>query len=415
MKKIILAVLLVILNFNLANAATMEVDRENLICALSSAAAYGDETGDLAKRFFEVRGWKVDEFANHSEKINVKMHFMSRTDSNGEVTKIFFITGTEDLNDVGIDIKVKPVPLNEDDKNILVHKGFKDYADAALSEGILDFLVEYIKNHPSEKIYFTGHSLGGAISMMIAVRLVDAGADMTNIKVVTFGAPAIGNKNLAEKYKDKINLTRVVMDSDIIDVSLDIFGYTHFGEVINYKQVESETQYSHAVSLYLDCALRKFYDAGLKINSQNKVETPVYIAPVKVVRKSFTSADEKYIKEVLRDGYASRFTNVTFADPLFEEIKKAADFSYSVREYVDAAKKSGSKFIIVPLIHTKPVRDAKQRTLRILLEEMICDSNGNLISMNTSGMTTTDVTTLDAAFFGQEFLRDDREKTVNKN
>lgn len=413
MKKFILVLIFWILNFGTSNAAEMDLKGEQLICALSSMAAYNDETGDLSKRFFEERGWKLNEFGNPSEKINVKMHFMSHADSNGEVTKIFFITGTEDLKDVGVDVKVKPVPLNDDDDKILVHKGFKDYADAALSEGILKFLVEYINNHPDEKIYITGHSLGGAISMMIAVRLVDAGANMSNIKVVTFGAPAIGNKNFAEAYKDKINLTRVVMDSDIIDVSLNIFGYTHFGEVVDYKQVESQTQYSHAVSLYLDCALRNFYDAGLKINSQTKISTPVYIAPIKIVEKSFKAVDEKYVKEVLRDGYASRFTNVTFGEPNFAEIKKAADFSYNVREYLDAVKKSGSKFIIVPLIHTKPVRDAKQRTLRVLVEEFICDNKGHLLSMNTSGMTTTETTILDAVFFGQEFLREDREKTIS--
>lgn len=414
MKKIILALLLTVLNFAMARAAELEPERAQLICALSSAAAYQGEVGELAKRFFEARNWKLDKFENPSEKINVKIYFMSKTDSDGEVTKIFFITGTEDLQDVGIDIKVKPVPLYEDDQKILVHNGFKNYADAALSDGILNFLVEYINSHTQEKIYITGHSLGGAVAMMIAVRLADAGANMDNVKVLTFGAPAVGNKDFAEKFKDKIHLTRAVMDSDIVDVSLDLFGYTHFGEIVDYKQVESSTQYAHAMSLYLDCAIRKFYDAGLKIDSQNKIKTPVYIAPIKIVHKSFKPIDEKYIKPVLIDGYASRFSKVTFAEPNFVEIKKAADFSYSVKQYIEAAQNSGSKFIIVPLIHSKPVRDAKQNTLRVLVEEIIFDANGHLISMNTSGMTSKDVSILDAAFWGQEFLREDREKTVDK-
>lgn len=412
MTRLILAMLLIFLNFGTANAAEFEPERERLICALSSTAAYQGEVGELTKSFFEARGWKIDKFENHSQKINVKIHFMSKTDSNGEITKVFFITGTEDLKDVGIDIKVKPVPLYESDDKILVHKGFKDYADAALDGGILNFLVEYIKNHPDEKIYITGHSLGGAISMMIAVRLVDAGADMKNIKVITFGAPAVGNKNFVEKYKDKINLTRCVMDSDIVDVSLDVFGYTHFGKVVNYKQVESSTQYAHAMSLYLDCALRKFYDAELKINSQNKIETPVYIAPITMVHKSFRPVDEKYIKTALVDGYTSRFAKITFSDPQFTEIKKSNDFSYNVKEYINAAKISGSKFIVIPIIHTKPVRDAKQHTIYVLVEEVIFDAKGHLMTMNTSGMTSKDVSILDAAFFGQESLRESRENTV---
>ena len=414
MKKVILLVL-VVFNLNVASAAEMTPDEEYLMCALSSAAAYAGESGDLAKRFFAERGWKLNEFDNHSDKINVKMHYMSRADSEGKVTKILFITGTEDLKDVGIDVKIKPVPLHDDDPKILVHRGFRDYADAILKEGILEFFVDYIKSHPDEKIYITGHSLGGAISMMVAVKLADAGADMENIKVVTFGAPAIGNKNFAEKYKDKIDLTRIVMDSDIVDISLNIFGYTHFGEVVNYKQVESSTHYSHAMALYLDCALRNFYDAGLKVNFHDKIDGEVYIAPIHIVQKSFRPIEEKYIKDIMIDGYTSRFKTVTFAEPNFAEIKKAADFSYNVREYLDGAKKSGSKFIIVPLVHTKPVKEAKQRTLRILVEEFVFNSRGGLLTMNTSGMTTTDLTILDAAFLGLELLREEREKTLQRN
>ena len=408
----IFLMLLLIFNFETASAAEINLERERLICALSSMAAYSDEPGDLSRRFFEARGWKLDKLASPSEKINVKIHFMTLDDA-GEITKIFFVTGTEDFKDVGIDVKIKTVPFNNDEK-ILVHSGFKDYADAALSEGILEFLVEYIKNHPDEKFYITGHSLGGAISMLIAARLVDAGADMTKIKVVTFGAPAVGNKNFAEFYQDKINLTRVVMDSDPIDVSLKLFGYAHFGEVVSYKPVESSTQYNHSMALYLDSVLRNFYDAGGEIFSKGKIETPLYIAPVKIVQKSFAPVNENYVLSILRDGYKSRFKNITFNETSFETIKKAENFSYGVREYLDAAKSSGSKFIIAPLIHTKPVRDSKQKSTRVLFEEIIYDSKGNLISMNTAGMTTLSVTILGAVFFGQEFLREDREKILSE-
>lgn len=412
MKKFLI-LLAIILNFGTASAAEINSETEQLICALSSTAAYSDESGNLAKRFFEVRGWKLNVFESPSEKIKVKMHFMSYEDSAGEVTKIFFITGTEDLRDVLIDSKISPVPFKDSDEKILVHSGFKEYADAALSEGILDFFVDYIKNHPKEKIYLTGHSLGGAISIMIAARLVDAGADMSNIKILTFGAPAVGNRDFVNFCQDKINLTRIIMNSDPVDAALNLFGYVHFGTTVKYKETESATHFTHSMALYLDTALRNFYDAGLEFNFQNKIDTPIYIAPVKIVKKSFKPLDEKYIKSVLHDGYISRFTKVTFAEPNFEEIKKAAEFSYSVSKYLDAAKKSGSKFIIVPLIHTKPVKDAAQRTTRVLFEEIIFDAQGHLVSMNTSGMTTTDITILDAAFFGQEFLREDREKTVS--
>ena len=51
MTRIILAMLL-ILNFGTANAANFEPERERLICALSSMAAYQGEAGELTKSFF---------------------------------------------------------------------------------------------------------------------------------------------------------------------------------------------------------------------------------------------------------------------------------------------------------------------------------------------------------------------------
>ena len=237
MKKIFI-LLAIILNFGSASAADFDKETEQLICALSSTAAYNYESGDLAKRFFEVRGWKVNVFESPSEKIQVKMHFMNYEDAAGNITRVFFVTGTEDLKDVGIDVKIKPVPFKDSDEKILVHRGFRDYADAALSEGILDFFVEYMGNHPNENFYITGHSLGGAISMLIAARLADAGADMSRIKVVTFGAPALGNRNFADAYQDKINLRRIAISGDVIKKSLQVLGYVHFGNFVESRHVD---------------------------------------------------------------------------------------------------------------------------------------------------------------------------------
>ena len=420
MKKILIVLMCLLLPMNFAGAEekNLEDANENLICALSSMAAYSGDDGFFVRKILTSRGFTINRLLPDNGSTNVKAYLIDKEFPDGRKMKIFVVAGTEDMKDAEVDAKIGRTALHDgeefqnDPHKIFVHKGFRDYADNALSEGVTEFLIDELNNNPNETLYLTGHSLGGAVAMMIAVRLTDAGANMNNVKVLTFGAPAVGNKDFAEKFKDKIHLTRAVMDSDIVDVSLDVFGYTHFGEVVAYKQVESSTQYAHAISLYLDCAIRKFYDAELKIHSQEKIKIPVYIAPIKIVNKSFKPFDEKYIKEVLIDGYASRFTKITFAEPNFETIKKSADFSYSVKDHIDAAQKSGSKFIIVPLIHTKPVRDAKQNTVRILLEEIIFDANGHLKTMNTSGMTSTDVTILDAAFWGQEFLRESRENTV---
>ena len=202
--------------------------------------------------------------------------------------KIFFFTGTEDLKDIAVDMNIALVPLNDAD-SILVHRGFKDYADAALSGGNLEILLDYMQKNPDEKIYITGHSLGGAIAIMSAVKLADAGADMSRIKVITFGAPSVGNKEFASAYQNKINLTRIFMKSDPISKTLKIFGYEHFGEAVKYKEVEEHRKSFHAMILYLDRAIRNYYDAG-GFSAENNL--PIYIAPINIVKDDFKNADK---------------------------------------------------------------------------------------------------------------------------
>ena len=200
----------------------MDSEREKFICALSSAAAYQDETGELSGKFLNSRGWEIEKVINYSPKVNVKIHLMSRVESDGEITEVLFITGTEDIKDAEVDMKIDPVPFNDDDKNILVHQGFNDYADIILSNDFGKNLIAEMKSNPTEKLYLTGHSLGGAVAILTAAKLNDKGIDSNRVEVITFGAPAVGNKNFIDEYKDKINLTRITVNGDPIKKTLEV-------------------------------------------------------------------------------------------------------------------------------------------------------------------------------------------------
>ena len=56
------------------------------------------------------------------------------------------------------------------------------------------------------------------------------------------------------------------------------------------------------------------------------------------------------------------------------------------------------------------MKENRQREVQVTLDEMIFDSNGRLISMQTSGPTTKGLTVIEAACFAQENLRENREK-----
>ena len=298
---------------------------------------------------------------------------------------------------------------------IFVHRGFRDYADSALSGGVKEYLLEELEKNPAETVYITGHSLGGAVALMTAVRLCDAGVNTDQIKVVTFGAPALGNRNFADAYQDKINLRRIEISGDVIKKSLQVLGYVHFGNLVEYKAKESENHYSHSMALYLECALKNYYDSGvpekfIDTDKENKIDTPIYVAPIKILKKSFTPQDEKYIKQLFIDGLKSRLANLTFSDSEFVTVEKDDQFSYDVTEFLKSAREKNCKFILVQNLSAKTVRDARQRETRVTLNEMIFDSEGKLISMQTAGPTTKDLTIIEGVVLAQENLRVNREK-----
>lgn len=89
---------------------------------------------------------------------------------------------------------------------IPVHIGFDDTARLLYAD-----MKPYLK--PGYKTYVTGHSLGGAIAVLIAINLIDDGYDVA--KIVTFGQPKFTTTKGVAKL-GYLNLTRVVDENDII-------------------------------------------------------------------------------------------------------------------------------------------------------------------------------------------------------
>ncbi len=421
MRKILVAFLSLIFFADVASAEEnldFGTARTDVICALTSMAAYSGDTNFFTRDILTARGWDIFGLKTQNSRANVKAYLIGRNLDDGGKMKILVIAGTEDLKDVEVDFRVGRVGLLEDEvgaDKIFVHRGFRDYTDAALSGGVKEYLLEEMEKNPEEILYITGHSLGGAVALMTAVRLCDAGADMSRIKVVTFGAPALGNRNFADAYKDKINLRRIAISGDVIKKSLQVLGYVQFGNFVEYKAKESENHYSHSMALYLECALKNYYDVGgfeklVDFDEKNKIDTPIYVAPIKVLKKSFSAEDEKYILSLLTDGLRSRLTNLTFAEPRFVTVNKAEQFSYDAKEFLKSAREENCKFILIQNLRAKTVKETRQRETRVTLDEMIFDSEGRLISMQTAGPTTKDLTIIETAAFAQENLRYNREK-----
>lgn len=391
-----------------------------LICAMSSLAAYSNDNSYIVRSNLNSRGWKINSITSDKNGVNVKAYVIDKTFYDGRTVKILVIAGTEDLKDVETDFKLGGVTLHKDkDDGIFVHKGFRDYADATLADGLAEYIVEDLKNNPNETLYLTGHSLGGSVALVAAIKLNDMGVDKNRMKVITFGALAVGNQALADEYESKIDLTRIEVKGDVIKKMFKPFGYVQFGEQVTWKPAKSANHHEHKVAMYFDCAIRNYFDAeGFTFSdtvSEGKIDASIYVAPVRFVKKNFAPKDEKYIYGILRTGLTDKFNGLTFDETHYIEVKDADNISDDISALIENAKNFNRGCVLVQLVSCERVRDSRENEHNLMLYEFVYDLNGMPIFMQTSGMTTLDVTILEAASLVQENLHKKFENAVTQN
>ena len=147
-----------------------------------------------------------------------------------------------------------------------VHKGFNSYADLALRMLLDSVSYEFLQQFRGEKdarLLLTGHSLGGAVATIMGQRLIDFGFDPDKLQVITFGAPAVGNKALKQMYGNRLNLIRVTNTQDPVPLVLQgvLRNYKQFGEEVRFRIPKTFNNMNHFLHLYLDSGLRNYYDA----------------------------------------------------------------------------------------------------------------------------------------------------------
>ena len=385
----------------------------HLVCATCSMGAYSDDAGITLRSMLTARGWKIETLSRKNKRADAKAYLVSK----GNV-KILAVAGTESLKDVEVDFRAGRVhlhdnsaPLDPTERDVadkfFVHRGFRDYADVILGDGVFEHLKTSLEKNPNETLYLTGHSLGGSVAIIIGARLVDAGIPKDRVKVLTFGSMAVGSRAFAESYEDKIDLTRIVLKGDVLKKSMGALGFAQFGETLVYRNHNAKDDtLAHSMSVYLDCAIREYYAAGGTLNYEtaDKNNAAIYAAPIFFVKNNFRKDDEKFILTALNDDLENHFGNLTFAEKPFVEIKEKNFFDADFDEYIAAAKNLGCKYVLIRILRAPKIRDAKTGDRRVTVEEIIFDMNGFPLSMQTSGATTEELTVLEAALSAQEIL-----------
>ena len=106
-----------------------------------------------------------------------------------------------------------------------LHAGFADgYAD------IHSHVVSRLRRFSAKRVWLTGHSLGGALAVVGANRLAEAGFDVAG--VVTFGQPMVAMPDLARLLARRFRGRYVAFVNGSDPVPRAVLPYVHFGRCV---------------------------------------------------------------------------------------------------------------------------------------------------------------------------------------
>ncbi|KAJ1432741.1 Fungal lipase-like domain [Sesbania bispinosa] len=131
----------------------------------------------------------------------------------------FSIQGSDSLASWQANLFFEPTKFESTD--VLVHRGIYEAAKG-IYEQFLPEIMDHLKRHGDRaKLQFTGHSLGGSLSLLIHLMLLTRKVvKPSNLRpVVTFGSPFVfcgGQKIIDELGLDESQIHCVMMHRDIV-------------------------------------------------------------------------------------------------------------------------------------------------------------------------------------------------------
>lgn len=410
MKKILLLIVIFFVSMSTVHADDMEdAVKEYLkstdVFAASNAslAAYDDKVGILAYEFSKVNGWHTEKHVANGAQADAYFFLASKQDeSTGEMHYILSFRGTVSDKDRKIDLKTKKILFSGEDVFEIrensqkkdasdnlpkVHEGFLEYVlvvleDSSKDESIEESLHTKLKNNPSSKILITGHSLGGAAAIIYAASLLNMGVSPEQIKVITFGAPAVGNEAFVQEYESKIDMIRVYSPYDPIPGALQSIrsGYKQFGSPLVFAaDIRYKGMFQHGMEIYADLSGKYYYDSSKRAvdlgaivdidNADNTADNKVAIIVV-TPEDTYKLNEYYYAKENLLNLYKTLISNYYIIDLQKHNLTKV--------EAEELGKKVGADTVLVAKVDIK--RD-KFKGWVVEVSQVASDvSNGKILS-----------------------------------
>eukprot|EP00053_Salpingoeca_punica_P008450 m.75848 g.75848 ORF g.75848 m.75848 type:complete len:284 (+) comp14613_c2_seq5:213-1064(+) len=110
-----------------------------------------------------------------------------------------------------------PWPCNWDECGTAeVHLGFYECFQSVFHD-VQFSMNALLAAHPTSSVLFIGHSLGGAITTLTAMGMLNLGLDGARVTIVTFGEPRVGNMLFSQIVHNHIGtIFRVTNHNDVV-------------------------------------------------------------------------------------------------------------------------------------------------------------------------------------------------------
>ncbi len=246
MKKYTLALLLPIYLTvsGCASLSSPKADLEDCSKYSSSTAVTLGKLSNLAyetdneqvKTQLSALGFTLDDYPIDDEAHGTRGFLAYNNDS-----AVIVFTGTEDVKDWMQNAQVWTHDKQDNhgcDKEISIHNGFyRAVRERAQDEKLMTRLNQL--QSEGKKIYFTGHSLGGALASILAYFTEANFSEKVQLQgVYTFGQPLTGDKNYQTCYNAKLKerTFRYVTSEDLVPRARPNNDYKHVGTPLYFDK-----------------------------------------------------------------------------------------------------------------------------------------------------------------------------------
>lgn len=212
-----------------------------------------------------TRRWMCGLFSRNRRYMTAINHAINTLQETSEGRVVFFLNNKKTDLQVGITINDKEKRIivvfrgsksfmnykynfsickKKLDGDVAVHSGFyHQLYDGGSIDFINDKVMRLLSNYPSYTVYCTGHSMGGSVASLYGYLLTKHKSISTNVIVVSFGAPRLGNGAFRDEFESTRNLfhIRVVNNYDIV-TKMPWINFYHTG--MNISTIAIQTAYT---------------------------------------------------------------------------------------------------------------------------------------------------------------------------